>query len=284
MNKGYKVGLLVLLVLLIDQASKYYIKTHFEYNEEVAMFGLDWAKLHFVENEGMAFGIKFEWQYGKLALSLFRILMVAGLVWYIRLLLRARVPMGFVYSVGLIMAGAVGNIIDSAFYGLIFTESPYHGGLAQLVPMGQGYAEFLHGKVVDMLYFPMTWIHLPEWVPLLGGDDYLFFSPIFNVADASITVGVFIILLFQRRFFQETPQSATTDPNAVVASTLLAEGDGLEIQDAEGAELAVDATHPEEITPEVVLADNIFTDTPPTEDVADGAAPPDAVSPDAGQP
>lgn len=284
MNKGYKVGLLVLLVLLIDQASKYYIKTHFEYNEEVAMFGLDWAKLHFVENEGMAFGIKFEWQYGKLALSLFRILMVAGLVWYIRLLLRARVPMGFVYSVGLIMAGAVGNIIDSALYGLIFTESPYHGGLAQLVPMGQGYAEFLHGKVVDMLYFPMTWIHLPEWVPLLGGDDYLFFSPIFNVADASITVGVFIILLFQRRFFQETPQSAVPDSNVAATSTLLAEDEGHEIQDGEPAELAVDATQPEETTQEVVFPENIAPETPLSEDDTDGGTPQGAVFTDAEQP
>lgn len=196
--------MLVALVLLIDQAVKFYIKTNLEYNEEINMFGLSWARLHFVENEGMAFGITFGWEYGKLLLSLFRILMVAGLIWYIKMLLEARVSMGFVYSVGLITAGALGNIIDSAFYGLIFTESSVHeGGLAQLVPPGQGYGTFLHGKVVDMLYFPITWIHTPEWIPWLGGEQYLFFSPIFNIADTAITTGVLTILFFQRRFFRE---------------------------------------------------------------------------------
>ena len=238
MKQGYKVGLLVLLVLLIDQASKFYIKTHFEYNQDVLMFGADWARLHFVENEGMAFGIKFDWQYGKLALSLFRILMVGGLIWYIRLLITARVPMGFVYSVGLITAGAVGNIIDSAFYGLVFSESPYHGGLAQVVPFGQGYADFLHGKVVDMLYFPMKWIHLPDWVPYFGGEDYLFFSPIFNVADAAITTGVLIILLFQRRFFRDGFEEPKT--MATAAQTELPEN-----ADAENTETGVEAEGPD---------------------------------------
>jgi signal peptidase II len=185
--------LLITLVLVVDQWSKFYIKTHFEYNEDVLMFGQSWARLHFVENEGMAFGITFDWAYGKLLLSLFRILMVAGLFWYLRELLRTNAPTGYLVSIALITAGAVGNIIDSAFYGLIFTESPYHGGLAQLVPLGQGYAPFLHGKVVDMFYFPMTYINVPAWVP-----------GIFNVADAAISVGVFSILLFQRRFFRES--------------------------------------------------------------------------------
>lgn len=203
MKRSHLVTLIILLVLLLDQAVKFYIKTHFEYNQDVPMFGLNWAKLHFVENEGMAFGIVFDWEYGKLLLSLFRIGMVAALIWYIRLLLQVGAPSGFVYSVGLITAGALGNIIDSAFYGLIFTESPYHGGaVAQLVPPGQGYGTFLHGKVVDMLYFPIKWITLPEWIPFFGGEDFLFFSPIFNIADASITVGVICILLFQRKFFR----------------------------------------------------------------------------------
>ena len=168
------------------------------------MLGQDWARLHFVENEGMAFGITFGWEYGKLLLSTFRILMVAGLIWYIRLLLEADAPLGFLYSVGLITAGALGNIIDSAFYGLIFTESMFHDCIpAQFASFGEGYGTFLHGKVVDMLYFPMTWLHMPEWLPWIGGDDFLFFSPIFNIADASITIGVLCILLFQRRFFKE---------------------------------------------------------------------------------
>lgn len=192
--------LLILAVLLVDQVSKFYIKTHFEYNEEVLIFGQEWARLHFVENEGMAFGITFDWAYGKLLLSLFRILMVGGLIFWIRALIVAKMPNGFILSVGLITAGALGNIIDSAFYGMIFSASPYHGGLAELVPFGQGYGTFLHGKVVDMLYFPIHYFEMPEW---LGGGNYLFFSPIFNVADAAITTGVLSILLFQRRFFKD---------------------------------------------------------------------------------
>ena len=194
----------VALVLFIDQALKFYIKTHFCYNQDHAILGQDWARLHFVENEGMAFGITFGWEYGKLLLSMFRILMVAGLIWYIRLLIRADAPVGFLHSVGLITAGALGNIIDSAFYGLIFTDSPYHDCIpAQLTAFGNGYGSFLHGKVVDMLYFPITWLHMPDWLPWIGGAEYLFFSPIFNIADASITCGVLSILLFQRRFFRE---------------------------------------------------------------------------------
>lgn len=204
MKKGYIVTLIIFLVLLIDQGLKYYVKTNFCYNEDVAMFGADWARLHFVENEGMAFGITFDWAYGKLVLSLFRILMVAGLVWYIRLLIAARAPSGFIYSVGFITAGALGNIIDSAIYGLMFSASPMHDCIpATVTAFGEGYGTFLHGKVVDMLYFPITWVHMPSWVPSLGGNDYLFFSPIFNIADASITTGVLFILLFQRRFFSE---------------------------------------------------------------------------------
>ncbi len=223
MKKGYIVALLIFVVLLIDQASKFYVKTHFEYNEDVLMGGLDWARLHFVENEGMAFGITFDWEYGKLLLSLFRVLMVAGLIWYLRVLLAAEVAFGFTLSIGLITAGALGNIIDSAFYALIFSASGYHGGVAELTAFGQGYGMtqelpfngFMHGRVVDMLYFPMTWVNIPDWVPVLGGGQYLFFSPIFNVADASITIGVLCIVLFQRRFFRdgfvqnETPEPAT---------------------------------------------------------------------------
>jgi signal peptidase II len=204
MKKATVIGIIIAAVLILDQSLKFYIKTHFEYNEEVSILGLNWAFLRFVENEGMAFGIVFDWEHGKLLLSVFRILMVACLFWYIRLLLQAAAPVGYVYAIALITAGAIGNIIDSAFYGLIFTESPWHGGLAQLVSPGQGYGTFLHGKVVDMLYFPMTYINLPDWVPVLGGDQFLFFSPIFNIADASITTGVLMILLFQRRFLRES--------------------------------------------------------------------------------
>jgi signal peptidase II len=217
LKRSYIVTLIIAAVLLADQALKIYIKTTFYYNQEVSMFGIDRAYLHFVENEGMAFGITLDWKYGKLLLSLFRIGMVAGLIWYIRMLLKADAPRGFVYSVGLITAGAIGNIIDSAFYGLIFTESS-HGELAQLVPPGQGYGTFLHGKVVDMFYFPITWIHFPDWLPFWGGDEMLFFSPIFNIADASITCGVAIILLFQRAYFKDTStEEAETNAEHTVA-------------------------------------------------------------------
>ncbi len=205
LKRSLQVTLIIVLVLLIDQLSKFYIKLNFEYNQDYPIFGLNWARLHFVENEGMAFGITFDWAYGKLLLSSFRILMVAGLIWYIRQIVHTpAAPAGYLWSIGLITAGALGNILDSAFYGLIFTESPYHGGLAQLVPPGDGYGTFLHGKVVDMLYFPMKYITMPSWMPGIGGEEYLFFSPIFNVADAAITTGVLSILLFQRRFFRES--------------------------------------------------------------------------------
>lgn len=218
MKRSYLVFLVIGAVLAIDQALKFYIKLNFEYNEEYLLFGLDWARLHFVENEGMAFGITFGWEYGKLLLSLFRIAMVSGLIWYIFHLIKMGAPTGLLYSIGLITAGALGNIIDSAVYGLIFTESPYHGGLAQLASAEMpGYGTFLHGKVVDMLYFPMKYIHFPDWVPVWGGETVLFFSPIFNIADAAITSGVFSILLFQRRFFQETPAPQSGHPETAAA-------------------------------------------------------------------
>ncbi len=242
MKKGYLVALLVFVVLLIDQASKFYVKTHFEYNEDVLMFGQNWARLHFVENEGMAFGITFDWTYGKLVLSLFRILMVAGLILYIRALIVAKVPTGFIMSVGLITAGALGNIIDSAVYGMIFSESPYHGGMAALVPFGEGYGTFLHGKVVDMLYFPIKYFDMPEW---LGGGNWLFFSPIFNVADAAITSGVLSILLFQRRFFKDgfvdetpaAPGAITSDTEPVLENNEASTTESEEVEDVTAAEM-----------------------------------------------
>ena len=207
MKKGHAVWVLIIVVLCLDQVSKIYVKTHFRYNEEVLIGGLSWARLHFVENEGMAFGITFDWPYGKLLLSVFRILMVTGLIWYSHALIRMRAAAGFIYSMALITAGALGNIIDSAFYGLIFSASSggYHeGDMAHWVPFGTGYGDFLHGKVVDMFFFPIRWIDIPESFPFLGGQQFLFFSPIFNVADAAISVGVFTIFLFQGRFFKET--------------------------------------------------------------------------------
>jgi signal peptidase II len=220
LKPGIKVAAIIFFVLLLDQWLKFHIKLNYEYGQETYLFGQEWAQLKFVENEGMAFGITFDWKYGKLLLSVFRIIMVGGLIWYIAQLIKAKMPNGLVYAIGFITAGAIGNIIDSVFYGLIFTESYHMGGeVAQLVPMGQGYGTFLHGKVVDMLYFPIHNFSAPDWIPYFGGEDYLFFSPIFNIADAAITCGVVSILLFQGSFFkEEVLPGASTAAAAVVAS------------------------------------------------------------------
>lgn len=186
---------LIALVLIIDQAVKIYIKTHFSLGEEVRVF--DWFIIHFTENNGMAFGLEWGGVWGKILLSLFRIVAVTGIFWYLNQCIKKQAPALFIYSIALIFAGAVGNIIDSAFYGLIFNDS--YGQVASLFPEGGGYAPFLQGKVVDMLYFPLYKGFLPEWIPFKGGDYFIFFRPIFNIADSAITVGVLLILFFQRK-------------------------------------------------------------------------------------
>jgi signal peptidase II len=202
MKKAQWIPAFVFLVLLIDQTIKIWVKTHMEYGDEIELFGLDWALIHFIENPGMAFGLTLgDGQWGKLALSLFRILAVVFLVYFIRELIKREVPNSLLMSFALILSGAIGNILDSAFYGLLFSESPYHGGVATFLPEGGGYAGFLQGRVVDMFYFPMFRGVWPEWMPFVGGQFYLFFRPVFNVADVAITLGVLNILLFQRSFF-----------------------------------------------------------------------------------
>ena len=186
-------------------------------NDDIMLFGFDWARIHFVENPGMAFGWKLPAPYGKLILSLFRILAVGLLIYFIRQLLRSKARTGLLISFGLILAGAIGNILDSAFYGLIFSGS-YHG-VAEIFPEGGGYAGFLHGKVVDMLYFPMFEGNFPEWFPLWPGEPYQFFRPVFNIADASISVGVISIIIFHRSFFKteehtEVPPESGKDESA----------------------------------------------------------------------
>ena len=189
------------MVLIADQALKFYIKLNFEYGESVPVIG-NWFYLHFIENKGMAFGIDLGGKVGKLALSLFRIAAVVLLFIYIRRLLKEKAPIGLLLAFSLIFAGAVGNIIDSAVYGLIFSESNYHGGLAQLMPADGGYAPFLFGKVVDMFYFPLIDTILPEWVPIWGGKPFRFFEPVFNIADASISIGVVLLFFTYNKFFK----------------------------------------------------------------------------------
>lgn len=203
----------MLAILIIDQASKFYIKTHFYMGEEVNVIG-QWFRLHFLENEGMAFGMKFsQTEAGKIILSLFRLVAVVVGFFMLRKLTRGDYTKGLIICGSLVLAGAMGNLIDSLFYGLIFTESTFQ--IAQLVPPGQGYAGFLHGKVVDMLYFPMASINIPDGFPLIGGKHFEFFEPVFNIADASITIGIFVLIFFQKkllphRFDQSQPTVAKT--------------------------------------------------------------------------
>jgi signal peptidase II len=189
------------IILIIDQISKIYIKTHLNYGEGFDILGLSWAKIHFVENEGMAFGMSFGGLTGKYILSIFRIIMTGFLIYILYNLIKQNEPKSLIVFFSLVIAGAIGNSIDGLFYGIIFSESHYHGGIATMFPPEGGYGSFLTGKVVDMLYFPMVDTVLPEWFPIWGGERFEFFRPVFNIADSAITVGVVLILLFNRQFF-----------------------------------------------------------------------------------
>lgn len=197
-----------LIILFIDQASKIWIKTNMELGEEFSVFG-DWFLIHFTENNGMAFGFEFAGEYGKLALSLFRIVAVSIIGFYLFKLPYKNASKGLLISGSLIFAGALGNIIDSAFYGIIFDHS-YHQ-VASFMPEHGGYSGFLLGRVVDMLYFPLYEGYLPQWLPLWGGDYFIFFRPVFNIADSAISIGVVSILLFQRDFFKEMEKKKTVE-------------------------------------------------------------------------
>lgn len=202
MKRQHFVILIITLVLVLDQTLKIWIKTHLAYGEEFGILGLSWARIHFVENEGMAFGLSFGGPAGKLILSLFRIGAAGFLVYILRTLIRMNENYGLLACFALITAGASGNIIDSAVYGLIFNESSYHGGVAVLFPPGGGYAGLFYGRVVDMLYFPLIDTTLPQWIPLWGGERLQFFKPVFNIADASISTGVISLLVFYTRFLR----------------------------------------------------------------------------------
>jgi signal peptidase II len=191
--------LVVMLVLIIDQVSKYWVKTNMVIGES---FGPGWFLVHFVENKGMAFGASFGGLIGKYALSLFRIVAIGYLIHLIRKFITQGLPTGFLLCAALILAGAIGNMIDSAFYGLIFSASTDRQ-VAELVSWGSGYTGILQGNVVDMLHFPLLEGTFPNWVPVWGGEQYEFFRYIFNVADAGISVGVVLLLLFYRKVFQQ---------------------------------------------------------------------------------
>lgn len=197
MTKGHKITIFIILLLIIDQVVKVWIKMDFKLDEAIILFP-DWCQIRFLENSGAAYGMQLGGEYGKLALSLFRIVASTFIGYYIWKLIKRGASTGMLIGFALIFAGAVGNIIDSAFYGLIFSEStPY--SVATLFPDGGGYASFLHGKVVDMLYFPIINGFYPNWFPFVGGEHFTFFSPIFNIADSYISVGVIYLLLFQTK-------------------------------------------------------------------------------------
>ncbi|MEP6584401.1 MAG: lipoprotein signal peptidase [Ginsengibacter sp.] len=217
--KGRNVFLVICLVVLADQALKIYVKTHFYAGESHAVIG-NWFRLYFIENEGMAYGWKFGGEWGKMILTLFRLAAVIFGIFYIRKIIEKKYHPGFIICAALIFSGALGNLIDSMFYGLIFEDSAMYAYKAAKIFPAHGYAGFLHGKVVDMLYFPIIRnAHFPSWVPVWGGEDFEFFRPIFNLADASISIGIITILVFQKRFFKTI--SKNLQPQSVETKTLV---------------------------------------------------------------
>ena len=196
-NKTFKAWMavsIVMAILLIDQIIKIEVKTNMTLGEAKRV--TDWFYIEFIENNGMAYGMKF---INKLVLSLFRLFAIGFIGYYLAKIIKKNVaPLGYVVLISMVLAGAAGNLIDCLFYGLIFDAStPFT--VSQFVPFGEGYSTFLHGKVVDMFYFPIIQTTWPEWVPYFGGSEYVFFSPVFNFADACISVGVVALLLFYRK-------------------------------------------------------------------------------------
>lgn len=200
MSSGKKALLLIILILIADQVLKIWVKTHMVLGQEIHLLG-NRGMLHFIENNGMAFGMEMGGRTGKLILSVFRIVAIAGIGWYLTTLIKKNTNIWLVLAVSSILAGAVGNMIDSAFYGLIFSES--FSQPAQMFPPGGGYSSFLMGRVVDMFYFPVINTSWPDWSPFRADQSLVFFRPVFNIADSAITCGVLAIVIFQKRMFRD---------------------------------------------------------------------------------
>ena len=204
--------IIIFLVLVIDQLIKIAVKTNMYFHESIRV--TDWCYIYFTENNGMAFGMEI---FGKLFLTTFRIVAVAAIIYYLhKMIKRGTMKTGFIVCLSLILAGAAGNIIDSVFYGMIFSEStPFQ--LAQFVPWGEGYTSLFHGRVVDMFYFPIIDTYWPDWMPLVGGNRFIFFSPIFNFADAAISCGIIALLLFYSNYLNQHSSTQSTDKNEKAA-------------------------------------------------------------------
>ena len=193
-SKGYLATFIVIAVLIIDQIIKILVKTNMYWHESIRI--TDWFYIYFTENNGMAFGMEI---FDKLFLTSFRLVASVGITYLLYRFVKRNLKTGFIACVALILAGALGNIIDCVFYGEIFSEST-HSQIASLVPMGEGYSEWFYGKVVDMFYFPLIETNWPEWMPFVGGEHFIFFSPIFNFADAAISCGIIAIILFYGKY------------------------------------------------------------------------------------
>lgn len=192
-SDGWLAVIIVLVMLVIDQVIKIEVKTNMCLHDSIRV--TDWFYINFIENNGMAFGMTF---FNKLVLSAFRLVAIAVIIYYIRIQVRQKARTGYVMCLALVLAGAAGNMFDSMFYGLIFNaSSPYY--VSYFVPFGAGYAPFLMGKVVDMFYFPLIETTLPEWLPIWGGNPFVFFSPVFNFADACVSVGFVLLIIFYRK-------------------------------------------------------------------------------------
>lgn len=190
---------IVLTTLVLDQALKIWVKTHMYLGQEYQVF--DWFYIHFTENNGMAFGMEFGGDWGKLGLSLFRIVFVVFMASFLLKLIRKNADKVLIVSLSLVLAGAVGNIIDGTLYGILFSDS--YRQLATFLPEAGGYAPLFFGKVVDMFYFPIFKGYLPEWIPFWGGDYFVFFRPVFNIADSAISIGVAIMVILQKKVMKE---------------------------------------------------------------------------------
>jgi signal peptidase II len=204
--------LVIFIVLLIDQISKIYIKTHFFLGEEINIFGLDWARIKFVENNGMAWGTEFGGRKGKLFLTLFRLVAITGIGYWLVTTIKSKGPKLLALAVALIFAGAFGNIIDSVFYGLIFDKSDLYVQNIATIFTENNYETIFHGKVVDMFYFPFIEdAEFYSWIPFVGGNEFTFFNAIFNVADFSISCGVGILIVFNKRVFPKEKQISPSE-------------------------------------------------------------------------